>query len=160
LDAVKIVVKATDHATPSVDVQGDDLVVHLPPATILPLRLSSLIDPAKLESMAVWNLIDKGTQPMLRQDVLDGQHWMITPWRQILAVHAVERPLAAASFQNLRVEPPRGPGDTFAILAGKIQNHSHSTGQLDIRATWTDRVDRLTDPGPKDEVHSGRVVGY
>jgi hypothetical protein len=58
------------------------------------------------------------------------------------------------------VKPAREIGETFVRLEAQIDNHSHSTGQIDIEASWTDRVDRLTDPGPTDEAHAGRVFSH
>jgi hypothetical protein len=156
----KLIVTSTTSSTPSVVVQGGNLVVRLPPATILPLRFSSLVRKEDLPSMAIWDLISSDKQATLLQAAQDGQHWMLTPWRQLLAIHAVNRPLVAAKFNTLAVSPDRKLGETFAILSGVVNNHSHSTGQLDIQAVWSDRVDRVTDPAPTDEPHNGKVASY
>jgi hypothetical protein len=160
LEPNKIVVTATNGGAPTLDMKGDDFVVGLPPATILRLRLSSLIRQADLQNMAIWNLLSAADQTRLLQGALDGQHWLISPWREIVATHAVNKPLAAATFTALTVSPDRQLGETFAVFQGTIQNHSHSTGQLDMQASWSDRVDRLTDPAPTDEPHSGKVKSF
>jgi hypothetical protein len=157
----KIVVQATGDAEPSVQVSGGNFVVRLPPATILPLNFSSLISEAELTTkMAIWQLIDPNEVEdfgSFETAALHGQHWMITPRRELVAVHAVDRPLRAAKFTKLIVKPDRLVGETFVKLEATIDNHAHSTGQIDIESSWTDQVDLLTQPGPTEESHSGRV---
>jgi hypothetical protein len=87
---------------------------------------------------------------------------MLNGRRQLTAVHAVEKPLDEARFTTIESHdlvngPRRRLGETFAYLAATLNVHSHSTGQIDLEAEWTDRVDRLTDPAPTDEDHTGHV---
>jgi hypothetical protein len=156
----RLIVRSTNDDQPSVKIEGDKLVIELPPATVLPLEYSSLPDPSGIESLAIFKLMDEERQSEHAELAADGQHWMITPRRRVVAVHAVERPLRAAKFQEIAVNPPRATGETFVHLGAVIDNHSRSTGQLDIEASWTDPVDRLTEPGPTDEARSGRVHSH
>ncbi|HXK19354.1 MAG TPA: hypothetical protein VNG33_16200, partial [Polyangiaceae bacterium] len=161
LEPFKIVVAATASAEPSVSVDGSDFVVRLPPGTILPLNLSSLLSDADLTTkMAIWDMIDPTLVDHFEDfhtATLNGQHWMITPRRTLVTVHAVDRPLRAAKFTSLAISPDRQPGQTFVKLKAVIDNHSHSTGQIDIEASWVDQVDPLSLPGPTEETHAGRV---
>lgn len=160
VDLARIVVEATQQDTPSIRIEGQKIVIRLPPATILPLRFSSLIKRNDLGKMAIWNLMSAEKQAEQESLALDGQHWMITPRRSLVAVHAVEKPLRAAKFTALAVNPVRKRGETFVFLNGTIDNHSRSTGQLDIEASWIDPVDRLTEPRPSEESREGHVFSH
>jgi hypothetical protein len=159
VEPCKIVVKATNDTVPSVKVEGSDLVVHAPQGSIIPLRYSSIISRSAIEGqMAIWQLLADDKKSALIQSAIDGQHWMLTPQRDLVVVHACERPLTPASFDLISISPDRQIGDTFVDLALKIRNHSHSTGQLDVQAHWSEPVDRLSDPEPTQELHDGHVL--
>jgi hypothetical protein len=153
----KLTVTSTSASTPSVSSGLGGITVNLPPGTILPLTLSSTLPSGSLGKFAIWNLVGAAKQSSLQSAALAGQHWMLTPKRYILAVNAVEKPLAPAQFTSLAISPARNPGETFVKLAGTMTGHFHSTGQLDIEASWSDHVDRLSDPGPTDEPHAHHV---
>lgn len=160
VDPSKIVVQASKDAEPRVEVSGTTFVVKLPPATILPLRYSSVVPDGGLDKLAIWALMSASKRTELFQTGMDGQHWMITPNREVVFVHAVERPLRASKFKAIDIEPARAEGETFAKLKADIDCHFHSTGQVDIEASWSDPVDLLTNPGPTDEFHQGHVSSH
>ena len=126
------------------------LTVYLPPAEIATVRFSSYIDKEHLDKMGVWHWIDEeGKGNFLADRVLAGIHWMLTPYRELAFVHAVQRPLIKPEFQAL--ESHRLLGDTFADLEDQIPISGRSTIKLDIKGSWFDPIDT----GEKPEVSRG-----
>jgi hypothetical protein len=147
-------------STPTYDV-ADVVTVRVPKGTMLTVRYSSTLPDAKLDLMARWAAMS----PVAKADAMAnaGQHWMITPYRELTFVHAVEKPMAAPTIDPV-FGVSRTLGDTFVTLRGSIHNHSTSTGQLDLMAAWTETVDRLQLPAAVTDTRAGRVfertVGY
>lgn len=61
---------------------------------------------------------------------------MLTPFREIKLVHAVQQPLAAPTLQGETFVPKglasKSAGNTFALLDGAISLHAKSTGKIDL----------------------------
>lgn len=138
---------------PTYDAGQRLLTVFLPQAAMVTVRLSSFVDPADLELLAVWMMERPAARAAQRADAEAGRHWMLTPPQLLTLVHAVERPLAppaihvpAAGVAGSGVQ--RSSGETFAVLAGTIANHARSTGRLDVDARWTEPVDDLAQDAP------------
>jgi hypothetical protein len=110
--------------------------------------------------MARWNAMNAAARASTMAN--GKQHWMLTPYREVSFVHAVEKPLRPPSVDPLTVA--RNLGETFVTLTGKITSHSQSTGRLELYAAWTETVDRLSEKKPTMEDRSGRVlerdIGY
>jgi hypothetical protein len=136
-------------------------VPHYDPATrtlLIPLgkaerskvRLSvQLSNQALRELMGIWRWIPEADQPALEKMALDGQHWMLTPWREIEVVHAVQRPLITPEFLKLRID--RGDNDTSAIPRFVATCSLKSTDRIDLLAEWHEPQDdastvQSTDP--------------
>jgi hypothetical protein len=129
------------------------LTVFLPQAEMVTVQLSSFVDPADLELMAVWMLERPVARGAQQADAEQGRHWMLTPWQLLTLVHAVEKPLTAPVIQVPAAGVPqsgvrRNVGETFAVLAGRIASHARSTGRLDVEARWTEPVDDLAKDAP------------
>ncbi|MCU1574739.1 MAG: hypothetical protein JWO93_2821 [Micrococcaceae bacterium] len=138
------------------------LTVRVRPGRTATLRLSSLFqgDPDLL------GVVDWCRQelPADRYDavvdaVVRSAHWMTTPWRDLLLVHATQRPLAVpeldldtddvAGFAGARVLA-RNIGETTLHLHGRLFADLPSTGQVDLQGHWADTID---DPAQRyDEV--------
>lgn len=135
------------------------LVVTLPPSYQKRVRFSSYLHPEDLEEMGIWQWIKESVpegdprRKSLEKLILEGRHWMITPWRELTLVHAVQQPLSDPSWQGAAAQ--RQLGDTSATIQYRMQVHSRSTGKLDFHAAWEEPVDLLTQPGP--EVIAGRA---
>jgi hypothetical protein len=113
------------------------LRVQLPKADVVRVRLSSTLLPDDLAKLGIWGWT-AGTVP--DQVALEGQHWMVTPFRILTLVHAVRQPLATPEFQFLGVS--RSLGQTFAVLHDRRLKFSRkSTGKLELFATWDEHVD-------------------
>ncbi len=105
------------------------------------------------------------------QRAVEGGHWMLTPPRLLTLVHAVQQPLGRPEFAALNVQhtrehgetletaPVRGKtdpaemapmtawrrlGETSAYITGSLLVHGASTAKVDLKATWDDPVDDIS----------------
>src|SRR5205823_12314277 len=83
-------------------------------------------------------------QAALEPLALDGQHWMLTPWRTVEVVHAVQRPLIAPEMVKLAIH--RGRNDTAAGPRFVATCSLKSTDRMDLLAEWHEPND---DPSQK-----------
>ncbi len=127
---------------PAWDATERILTVEIPKATVAKVRLSSRFTPGDLEKLAIWKWIeaeafDADDAARLKALALDGLHWMLTPFRELTLVHAVQQPLAPPVIESL---DPRKltVGDTFATLEGTVGVHAPSTGKVDLLAVWSE----------------------
>lgn len=140
---------------PSWDHEARELTVQVQKAQIARLRLSSHIDPPALSLLGIWRWIEE-RKPTLTAKVrerlrglgVDGRHWMLTPFRELVIVHAVQQPFFAPGISALTVK--RDFASTAAELHGTFDVHAWSTGQLDYLATWEEPVDPIEDPKWKE----------
>lgn len=140
--------------TLSLKAEGPKLTLTLPPATMLTLKLSTLPDPARLNTLACEEGADRGL-------LESGRHWMATPAREVTFVHAVERPLhPPAVAGGTGGWQRRAKGDTCAVLEGRLRVHGRSTGRVSIDAQWEERLDpsERTDPAVEFAPHHGHVA--
>ncbi|WP_036621686.1 tetratricopeptide repeat protein [Paenibacillus alvei] len=123
------------------------LTVQLPKSEVARVRVSSMFG-GTLEEMELWNWLceacDDGRishedSGVLKQGILNGRHWMFTPYREITLVHAVQQPLHVPELQRLQAD--RSQDSTFAYLQGAISVHAPSTAKLDIKAEWKEPRD-------------------
>jgi hypothetical protein len=73
-----------------------------------------------------------------------GSHWMLTPYRTLTLVHAVQQPLQTPEYAALQAQ--KTLGDTFATVVDAMPIHGKSTNKLDVLATWSEPIDALSDP--------------
>jgi hypothetical protein len=146
---------------PQLSSDGRSLTVYLPKAEVIEVPFASILSNADLENMGIWRWLadikpELKLLPYLRRMALDGRHWMITPHRKLVLVHATQKPLAAPAYTDLK--PSKYLGDTYATLYDSIKIHGKSTSKVDIKAEWTMWVDDLRDPGPKKIAASAHVA--
>ncbi|MGC4045947.1 MAG: hypothetical protein QM758_19315 [Armatimonas sp.] len=134
-------------------IDGREIVVSLPKAERATFRLASLLHADAYKQFALWQWIEvaknNGQLPAARYEALKklaqaGGHWMLTPNRTITLVHAVLQPLEAPVIGGLSVQRVL-TSPTF-LMPGSLTCDAKSTGQLDMRATWTDMVDDPAKP--------------
>ncbi|NMR28112.1 hypothetical protein [Crystallibacter degradans] len=129
---------------------GNLVTVRLPAGRTCRLRLSSLLggDPDLLGIMG-WCRSELGQteSDVVYEAIRNSTHWMTTPWRDLVLVHAVQRPLDppslalnAIDFHGFRALA-RNRGGTAADLEGELDFDLASTAQLDLFASWDDVVD-------------------
>jgi len=141
--AVRLVVSAGSGPPLLPAVQDIDGVIEVkaPKASITPVLFSSYIAPADLEVMALWQwLVAAGkATPAMRALILHRLHYMFTPFRELVIVHAVRQPLAPPRFDKLGVKRPYG--GTYALLSGVATSNVQSTVRTDVIAAWADPYD-------------------
>ncbi|HEY2946884.1 MAG TPA: hypothetical protein VGJ53_00555 [Micromonosporaceae bacterium] len=127
---------------------GGVLEVRLPKAEVVWARLASVFSDGRLEDLAIWRWVPAPDRTdALKKAAIEGRHWMLTPFREVIFTHAVQQPLVVPDMT--RVKSSRALGDTFAAFRGPIVNHARSTGRLDAFGEWTEDVDLITDDEPR-----------
>ncbi|MGO9962519.1 MAG: hypothetical protein ACLPUG_03690 [Acidimicrobiales bacterium] len=147
--AVRLVVSAGSAAPQLPAVQDLDGVIGVkaPKASMTPVLISSYIAPSDLAVMALWQwIVDAGkATPALEALILDRLHYMFTPYRELVIVHAVRQPLTPPIIEKLFVTRPYGA--TYALLSGAARADVASTVRVDVIAAWADPYDDGTSPG-------------
>ncbi|HEV8065235.1 MAG TPA: hypothetical protein VGP46_10410, partial [Acidimicrobiales bacterium] len=117
------------------------LSVQLPKATFQTIRLSSWFTADDLLHMGLWNWIKEAgfATSALGDTVLQGRHWMFTPYRQVVLVHAVKQPLLPPDLTTMT--DSRVLGATYAYLDGSITYDPASTSRLDVYSSWSEPFD-------------------
>jgi hypothetical protein len=127
---------------------GNVLEVQLPKAEVVWARLASVFPDRRLEDLAIWQWVpDPDKTRSLRGAAVEGRHWMLTPFREVIFTHAVQQPLVVPDMT--KVTSSRAIGNTFAVFRGPILNHAKSTDRLDVFGAWTEDVDLVTDDEPR-----------
>ena len=124
------------------------LTISLPKAESIDVELSCYLGEEGLSKMAIWGLVESASSDIispsdilsLKQLALDGRHWMLTPFRKVKLVHAVQQPLISPEFQKLTAHP-RNLGETIVRITDQMPINGKSTDKLDIQATWQNIVD-------------------
>ncbi|MFF4608028.1 hypothetical protein ACFY12_35495 [Streptomyces sp. NPDC001339] len=142
-------------APPQLDAAARVLTVSLPKAAVRTVRVSSksAVVNEKILGMLHWCRDALGGDARFEQVMAAARahrHWMLTPWHELTLVHAVQRPLNTPALTLFDIDS-RVPGDTQEHLAGFVDLDPPSTQRIDLLAHWTERVDDLNEPGPRDE---------
>ncbi|MEP6569923.1 MAG: hypothetical protein ABJC10_09130 [Acidobacteriota bacterium] len=122
------------------------LTVFLPKAEVARVRFSSYLNKDDLMQMGIWGWLTR--QVALESYATAGQHWMITPFRELTLVHAVQQPLKEPKFYKMQALKP-GIGDTFARFQGNVDLSVRSTSKIEVQGKWTEWMDSLSEPGPR-----------
>ena len=102
-----------------------------------------------IEMMGVWNWLTPSQKNNLQKMALTGQHWMLTPWRTIDVVHAVQKPLIEPEIKNHSISRMRAA--THALPTFLATCSIKSTSQLDVLASWNEPVDAAGGGGSNRE---------
>jgi len=130
-----------NNADPKFDNTSRTLMIPLPKAERITLRLSIMLPKETLKMMGVWNWLSQSDQNDIEPKAINGQHWMLTPWRNINLVHAVQRPLITPTILSIDID--RGLNKTYVYPKFSAHISIKSTDHLDLRAIWNE---------PRDEV--------
>jgi len=150
---VKVVGIKKDAGPPDSKFESGELVVTLPQAERVIAKVSTLIDAKGRETLAIWNLMSESAQASWANAVLEGRMWMLTPFRYLEFVHAVQHPLAAPT---VKFNPDRKLGETFSGFTGTVGNHAKSTGRIDVLARWSEPIDSGARDDPPRDGKDGR----
>ncbi|MGA7271267.1 MAG: hypothetical protein WB239_09370, partial [Acidimicrobiia bacterium] len=135
---VKLVGIKNGDGPASAQVVGGELVVTLPQAERVRCRVSTGLNKRGREVMAIWNLISEAARQALEDESLQGRMWLLTPFRYLEFVHAVQHPL---EVPVINFNPDRSLGSTFTGFSGTVDTHAKSTGRIDVDARWRDPID-------------------
>jgi hypothetical protein len=135
-------------ASPEWNALARELVVPLPKAIRARLRLSVKPTKPALALMGVWGWLSVPEQATLEPRALDGQHWMLTPWRTVELVHAVQKPLITPQFMKHAMY--RALGETRAAPTFVSTCSIKSTDRFDLQAEWHEPTDDPAQTGPGD----------
>ena len=94
------------------------------------------------ELSALWGMIKEKSPANLselEQLARSGQHWMISPSREMELVHAVQQPVNEPVIQAL--VPDRNYGDTTANINTRFWVHGESTEKVEYQSRWTESYD-------------------
>ena len=137
------------------------LSVYLKKAALLRARISSVLAAEDLDLLEMWaGYVAEGAgnvTPDERQRAREGRFWMLTPYRRVEMVHAVQRPLVQPAPANLAATRTQ-VGQTDAALAGQVAIHGDSSAKIDVQAAWSEPVDDLSDPGPTTRERGAQVA--
>ena len=121
------------------------LTVFLRKGEIAPLRYASAVRPKLVDHLAVPYLAATPMKVAI-QSVL-GVHWMVTPDRPLVLVHATQQPVCEPVFERLNVL--RSEGQTWSeIRRTLVRYHARSTGKLEVLAEWMEWIDDPSQPAP------------
>src|SRR5450755_296599 len=118
------------------------LTVYLPKAGRAHVRYSSYVGAGQLDHHGMWDWVGPDDPTgALRAQADSGAHWMLTPPRTFVLVHATQRPLKTAHFAQLTAART-ALGQTEAELEnGVLQLDVPSTGRIDVLSSWTEWLD-------------------
>ncbi|EHR71494.1 hypothetical protein BurJ1DRAFT_2666 [Burkholderiales bacterium JOSHI_001] len=147
---------------PKWDFDAGLLRVFLPKGHVARLRYASFVHDEMVGHLGLpgWQSSPSAVKALQAQ-ALAGVNWMITPWRELVFVHATQQPVCAPRAESASVQ--RQAGAQHADLRARaIVLHGPSTGKFEIVGEWDEWVDDpLTDdpaePGPK-RVHHEAVL--
>jgi hypothetical protein len=135
------------HVAPRWNAAERLLTIYLAKGRRADIRYSSYLAFADLHAHGVWQWLDEPPSPTLQTQAEVGAHWMLSPPRTLVAVHAVQRPAEPAHFPSLDASGKK-LGETSAPLKGSLHAHIASTGRIDVIGTWDEWRDELLDSTP------------
>lgn len=133
------------------------------------MLMSCFLKPGDERLFGPWRWITERATPQqvnqLLPKVLQGRHWMITPFQELKLIHAVQQPVLNPQWVCLQVLPlanlgkagapactdrslkaealrHRRFGDTTATLDATMIIHRPSTQSLDLYARWLEPIDQ------------------
>ncbi len=146
---------------------GDRMLeVSLPKGHRLMLKVSTFWREADLKSLsAIWQMVrNSATRDLskIEQLALSGQHWMVSPARELELVHAVMQPVESPEINDLMTE--REEDSTSADVHLQFSVHGESTAQVELKARWEDIIDDGISPQPYKQTAQNTLppmdIGY
>ncbi|NYT63794.1 hypothetical protein H0A66_15860 [Alcaligenaceae bacterium] len=146
-----------DDGLPKWDPGERVLTLFVSKGQIVRLRYSSFVHGDLLDTMGMLEWAKaQGAGDRFRYLVQLGCHWMITPYRRLVLVHATQQPVCEPELLELAVK--RAAGDVYAGLQANVRLHGPSTGKIEIEAEWDDWVDDPENPaGPQRQTSRGML---
>lgn len=133
---------------PKWDSNSRILTIFLPKAQQHKILYSCYFGEEDLRLMGIWNWIHRPNNK-LKKFAENGCHWMMTPFRELSLVHAVQKPLQKPLIKSIIGK--KEIYHTFAEIQATFDIHSKSTGKITLLARWSDPVDYPEQPEPSTE---------
>ncbi len=92
---------------------------------------------------------------IIRDHLIKGRHWMVSPSRELELVHAVQQPNSEPELIDTLSE--RGYLDTPAWIKTKIKINGQSTSKVELQASWKEWVDDPLTPVPV-EINNQKIL--
>ena len=130
---------------------GRILTIFLSKGEKVTLRYNSYLPKESNQLMAILHWLDLENVPSPEYDKIKayisaGCFWMITPYRKLELVHAVQQPVVPPSLDgndktNAFTAVKRQIGDTAVTFQGAATLHTWSTGKIELYGQWKDWED-------------------
>ena len=125
------------------DASDRQLTVYMPKGLRTRIRFSTFWREKDLTGLAaIWRMITEespANMKEVRSLAFSGQHWMVSPSREIELVHALQQPLDAPVINQLL--PDRDFGETIAAIHIQLNVHGESTEKVELQSRWTEKLD-------------------
>lgn len=146
----------SDADLPRWDAEQRVLTMFVRKGHIARLRYASFVDPDFVKHLGLphWSN-SAGEFQAIMSRALVGVHWMVTPYRHLVLVHATQQPVCTPRLLGLQA--PRQAGETHIDLQGRVQLHGPSTGKFEIEAEWEEWIDDLNLEAPTLQRMSGQL---
>jgi hypothetical protein len=136
-----------DDGRPKWDETNRVLTFFMRKGHIARLRYASFIDKAFIDQFGLPRWTNNASErTFVEAMALLGMHWMMTPYRSLVMVHATQQPVCTPRLS--KVTPARNEGATFADLEAAVQLHGPSTGKVEVVAHWHEWIDDVQKPAP------------
>lgn len=147
----------SDADRPLWDAEQRVLTLFVRKGRIARLRYASFVDPGMVRHLALPAWGDSaGARQALVWSALMGLHWMLTPYRPLVLVHATQQPVCTPRLT--RITAQRDVGSTFVDLNARVQMHGPSTGKFELEAEWDEWLDDLNQPRPEQRHMRGALA--
>ena len=146
-----------DDGQPQWEPEARTLTLFVAKGRVVRLRYASYIDPNCIGDFGIphWTPSDAAAQFVAKSATV-GCNWLMTPYRKLTLVHAVQQPLCLPELELLSIR--RLPGAQYAdLLCRIVRLHGPSTGKFEIEANWHEWVDDLTKPEPERVAFNGQL---
>lgn len=137
-----------DDGLPVWDRKARTLTLFVPKGRVARLRYASYVAPNFIPHLGIPFWTDTaGQRNAVQQAAMLGQHWMVTPFRKLVMVHATQQPVCTPKMQKVQVH--RDAGGQTADLDAWVQLHGPSSGKFEVQAQWTEWHDDLNRERPE-----------
>ena len=139
------------------DVAQRILTIFLSKGEKVTLRYNSYLQDGSNQAMAIWHWLDlenpQSENNNIKAYISAGCFWMITPYRKLELVHAVQQPVVPPSLdgednKNAFRSVKSQIGDTAVTFLGAAILHTWSTGKIELYGQWKDWEDTEKNDGP------------